>query len=162
MATKGKPPAVRETVPTDRAAYFRQVDTRFGKDFGDAGTRLFDPALPEDKMLQRSLAPWVAKTAMWNLIQRGRGRETTTKPLTKLEDVQRKAIMQHRALERKGIFHGPRDVPAIRKIWGERILGKKGEAYRRGLADPRRPIQDWDAQRVSPLTFNPRTGEYDR
>jgi len=117
-------------------------------------------------MMQRSLAPWVAKTAMWNLIQRGRGRGATTSPLNKLEEVQRKAIINNRDAEartirERGDVESVRDTEGIRKIWGERILGNRGAAYRQGLADPNRPVRDWDAQKVSPLFYNPKTGRYD-
>lgn len=170
MATTKKTPALRETVPTDRSAYDRQVASRFGRTFDTPAdrqnTNLFDPALPEDVMMQRSLAPWVAKTAMWNLIQRGRGRDATTSPLNKLEEVQRKAVINNRdAAARTKREHGDvsstRDTEAIRKIWGERIMGAPGRAYRQGLADPNRPMRDWDAQKVSPKYYNPKTGRYD-
>lgn len=173
MPTKSKTTRARETVPSDRGAYDLQVDSRFGRTFDTPAdrqnTRLFDPALPEDQMMQRSLAPWVAKTAMWNLIQRGRGRDTTTRPLNKLEEVQRKAVMSNRAAKAKTVKkygqeaadNSVRDTEAIRKIWGQRLMGRHGEAYRQGLADPNRPVRDWDAEKVSPKFYNPKTGKYD-
>lgn len=164
MAYRDKTPKTPDTgrVLADKVAYMRQVDRQFGKDYGEAN-RLFDPALPEDKMLQKSLAPWVPKTAMWNLIMRGRNRpdKAVARPLNTLESVWLKAVRSNQAATEKRGPMGPRDIPAIRKAIGERILGKKGEAYRQGLADPNRPMRDWDAQRVSPKFYNPKTGRYD-
>jgi hypothetical protein len=164
MATRTTTPA-----PKQSRTVFRSAETQsFGKTFNTAddrrNTKLFDPALPEDQMMRRSLAPWVAKTALWNLLQRGKGRDhkVTTKPLNKIQDTFLGVSQSNTAARKARPNHPGYDTEAQRRLWGERILGKPGDAYRRGLNDPNRPINDMTGDRVSPLKFNPRTQEYDR
>jgi hypothetical protein len=165
MTTQAKTEAPKKSRTVSRGA----ETGAFGKSFNTAddrrNTRLFDPALPEDKMMQRSLAPWVAKTAMWNLLQRGKGRghKTTTKPLNKIQETYLDVSRRNTAVREKATRpHPGYDTEAQRKLWGEKIMGPAGEAYRKALADPRRPYSDMTGERVSPLKFNPKTQEYDR
>jgi hypothetical protein len=144
-----------------------------GKEFTLPGSTLFDPAIPEDLQDRRALSPFVPEAASYNQQMLGKAREAAEwgtpeevkhwrkkraigRPLNFLEKIWGKAARQN-----AGAPAGSTSVPTKRKIWGDRIKGSKGELYRQLLEDPKRPVFDMTGEKVSPTTFDVRSGEYD-
>ena len=149
--------------PGDTTGEATDPNEHFGKGFGKPAFGLDSYALPA----------WVPQTATYNRLAREKGvgafnkyKGDLNRPLNKLEKTWTNAVSGAQSKTARGIDNRIRLDDRNMDAWRTHELSgtenKDADTYRKGIADPNRPINDMTGLKVSPRHYDLAGGWYSK